>query len=88
MSSLHLYLQISQSSRDAQEMVFAQVLVLAYFDALLAAIVELPGHSNCERGFGDGDRHGDEGGAVSNQGGGDYGIWRRRRSRNMSSKCG
>ena len=42
-------------------------MVLAYVVALLAAIVELPGHSNCERELGDGDRYGDERGAVSDE---------------------
>ena len=54
------------------------------FVALLAAIVELPGHSNCERELGDGDRHGDEGGAVSDEGEGGYGKWRRSYNRSPS----
>ena len=62
------------------------MVVLAYVVALLAAIVELPGHSNCERELGDGDRHGDEGGAVSDEGEGGYGNLRRRRSYNRLRK--
>ena len=60
------------------------MVVLAYVVALLAAIVELPGHSNCERELGDGDRHGDEGGAVSDEGEGGYGKWRRSYNRSPS----
>ena len=42
----------------AQETVLERTVVPAYIDALLAAIIELSG---------DGDQHGDEGGAVGSR---------------------